>query len=352
MKKKLGVMLLVVALALVLILPAAPVVASTGSIVGLWHLDEGSGTIAADSSGYDNNGTVYGATTGVDGKFGKALSFDGVNHYVNAGGATSFDFTDKFTVEAWINGEAFQANYYDLIVFRGYNNWAFGVDRAKRLMFGEAAWNSYFSRQIYSDALSWTTGQWYHIAVVYDTVGKTADFYRDGVPVGVGKQSTDKLGITNSGNVTISYPHSVSFNGIIDEVRIWDGALTDTEIAYNYSLGDVGIDIKPGSDPNSINLGSKGVIPVAILSSADFDASTVDPFTITLADVAVKVKGKSGNAGSLEDVNDDGLLDLVVHVYTEGLALSAGDVETELHGETYGGMPIIGNDSIRIVPPQ
>lgn len=53
------------------------------------------------------------------------------------------------------------------------------------------------------------------------------------------------------------------FDGLIDEVRIWDEAVSDKEIAYNYSLGDVGIDIKPGSDPNSINPDSNGVVPVA-----------------------------------------------------------------------------------------
>jgi len=201
-------------------------------LVGLWSFDEGGdSTTANDSSGNDNHGEIYGANYFPDQWGGQALNFDGLTHYVDAGSDTSFDFAGKFTVEAWINGETFQSTYYDLVVFRGYNKWAFGVDRAKRLMFGEAAWNAYFSRQIYSDALSWTTGQWYHIAVVYDTVEKTADFYRDGVPVGVGNQSTDKLGITNSGDVTIGYPHSVSFNGTIDEVRIYDYALSPDMIA-------------------------------------------------------------------------------------------------------------------------
>ena len=204
-------------------------------LVGLWHFDEGSGTTAFDSSGNDNDGTLYNFVSPhgwVPGMFGNALSFDGADDYVNAGSDAGFDFTGKFTVEAWINGE-FEA-YYDLMVFRGYSNWAFGYFRTGRLMFGETAWNSLWTRHIYSDTLSWTPGQWYHIAVVYDTVGKTADFYRDGVPVGVGKQSTDKFGITNSGDVTIGYPHSVSFNGIIDEVRIWNTALTaDQLILYD-----------------------------------------------------------------------------------------------------------------------
>jgi len=54
----------------------------------------------------------------------------------------------------------------------------------------------------------------------------------------------------------------------------------------------VSIDIKPGSDVNSINLGSNGTIPVAIFSTVDFDATTVDPLTVMLADASVKVEGK------------------------------------------------------------
>lgn len=110
---------------------------------------------------------------------------------------------------------------------------------------------------------------------------------------------------------------------------------------------EVGIDIKPGSDPNSINLDSNGVIPVAILGSADFDASTVDPSTVLLGGSAARVKGKSGNAGSLEDVNNDGYLDLVVQVYTNQFEPGVG--MAELTGETYSGIPIFGTDSISIV---
>jgi len=207
---------------------------TAANLVALWHFDEDIGTIAHDST-ENNDGTISGASW-VDGNLGKALRFDGSADYVDCGDDASFNFVDnKFTVEAWINGDVFQAGYYDLIVFRGYNNWAFGVFHANRLMFGETGWTGSFSRQIYSDALSLTSGHWYHVAVVYDTAGKAADFYLDGVPVGVGKQSTDKPGINNSGIVTISYSNATGFDGIIDEVRIWDGALTAAQIDYSYA---------------------------------------------------------------------------------------------------------------------
>jgi hypothetical protein len=115
---------------------------------------------------------------------------------------------------------------------------------------------------------------------------------------------------------------------------------------------EVDIDIKPGSDPNSINLGSKGTIPVAILSTEDFDATTVDPETVELAGATVGTKGKSDRLmASIEDVNGDGRLDLVVHIETEELASIPGDTEAILTGLTYGGTPIEGSDSIRIVQP-
>ena len=93
-------------------------------------------------------------------------------------------------------------------------------------------------------------------------------------------------------------------------------------------------------------------MPVAILSTDTFDAATIDPLTVTLADSAVHIKGKSGNAGSLSDVDADGDLDLVVQIYTQELHLSEDAVEAVLEGNTFDGTLIQGSDSVRIVPPE
>lgn len=111
----------------------------------------------------------------------------------------------------------------------------------------------------------------------------------------------------------------------------------------------VQIDIKPGSDPNSINLGKEGVIPVAILATPSFDAATVDPLSITLEGGAVQLKGKSGNAGSLEDVDGDGDLDLIVQI--TDWTLSEGQTSAILQGKTKDGISIQGKDTIRVIPP-
>ncbi|MCK4348903.1 MAG: right-handed parallel beta-helix repeat-containing protein, partial [Thermoplasmatales archaeon] len=73
----------------------------SNGLVACWHFDEGSGSIAYDSSDNDNDGIIHGATwtTGVS---GKALSFDGVNDYVEVSDDDSLDITDAISIEAWI----------------------------------------------------------------------------------------------------------------------------------------------------------------------------------------------------------------------------------------------------------
>jgi probable HAF family extracellular repeat protein len=111
----------------------------------------------------------------------------------------------------------------------------------------------------------------------------------------------------------------------------------------------IDIDIKPGSFPNNINPKSKGKIPVAILSTKDFNAlSQIDLNSLTF--------GRTGDERSLafchasEDVNRDGLQDLLCHFYTEDTGFQCSDTEGILKGETKDGMPIQGSDSVNIVP--
>jgi len=133
----------------------------------------------------------------------------------------------------------------------------------------------------------------------------------------------------------------------------WD----DIHLTAVSPIRDVKIDIKPGSFPNSINPESRGKIPVAILSSPGFDAtSQVNPSTLTF--------GRTGNEQSLafcqgsrdddddeqfEDVNGDGLPDLVCHFLTRMAVFQAGDTEGILRGQLLDGSLIEGTDSVRII---
>ena len=118
---------------------------------------------------------------------------------------------------------------------------------------------------------------------------------------------------------------------------------------------EVDIDIKPGGNPNSINPKSKGKIPVAILSTPDFDASTqVENDSLTFGrtgdEESLHRRGNDEPNCDVEDVNDDGLRDLVCHFNTQDSGFQAGDTEGILKGQTGAGFPIIGTDSVAIVP--
>lgn len=107
---------------------------------------------------------------------------------------------------------------------------------------------------------------------------------------------------------------------------------------------EVDVDIKPGSFPNSINLKSKGNVPVAVLSDASFDATAIDPGTVVFANISPLPIGES-----LEDVNGDGLLDAVFHFETQDVNLKLDDTEGCLSGKTLSGEKFWGCDSVRII---
>jgi len=110
------------------------------------------------------------------------------------------------------------------------------------------------------------------------------------------------------------------------------------------------IDIMPGSNQNPINPGSNGLVPAAILSSETFDATQVDPTSVVLDSATVAVRGKGKSMAHEEDVNGDGLTDLVVQVETQSFADLGDGGTVELTGTTFDGQAIIGYDNIVVVP--
>jgi len=109
----------------------------------------------------------------------------------------------------------------------------------------------------------------------------------------------------------------------------------------------IDIDIKPGSDPNSINPFSKGVIPVAILGSAEFDATEVFVESLRFGPDGAEPTHPNGH---LADVNDDGFTDFVTHYKVKETGIALGDTEACITGEIPDGTPFEGCDDIRTVP--
>ena len=114
------------------------------------------------------------------------------------------------------------------------------------------------------------------------------------------------------------------------------------------------IDIKPGDEQNNINLKSNGVVPVAALTTDQFDAATIDPATARFA-------GAAPAQWSLEDVDGDGDKDVIFHFRTQELNLTEESTEATLTAQLTGQMTIMsaaqasggavvsGTDKVKIV---
>src|SRR6266704_2553630 len=106
----------------------------------------------------------------------------------------------------------------------------------------------------------------------------------------------------------------------------------------------VALDVKPGSEPSPINPGSQGVTPVAVLSSADFDASQMDE-----ASMAFGPGGAPAVHENYQDVNGDGRPDMVVHFSTPAARIACGDTQLTMTGRTGTGRKVEGTGAIQTV---
>jgi len=138
------------------------------------------------------------------------------------------------------------------------------------------------------------------------------------------------------GDCSGPYHYSTNTGGLGDEVSDY----VDYEPWW---CSEIEIDIKPGSDPNSINLKSKGVVPVAVLTTDEFDASSVDPSTVEFA-------GATPVRWVMCDVDGDSDKDMLFHFKTQELVdLDENSTEATLTGATNLGLPIEGTDVVNIV---
>lgn len=177
---------------------------------------------------------------------------------------------------------------------------------------------------------------------------------------GFGSNTT---GTTNNQSLAISATTQAcaagTYNVVLSVTDKDNGTGRDTmQLAVSYVA--VSIDITPTKTPNPVSLRQKGVVPVAILSSATFDATTADPSKITLGDEAgvdtpVAKQKKGTYQTSIEDANKDGRLDLVVF-FDNPTLLTNGDVHVGTSSLTLRGFlndgctNFRGTDAVVVVP--
>lgn len=203
----------------------------TSGLAAYWSMDEGSGSTAADSSGNGNNGTLSGPVW-TAGNRGGALSFDGTNDYVNAGNPAGLKLTGAMTLSAWIKIDTVSGNGR-IISKQGYTGsrgWSLNVEASGVGAFQIASNSSSLVTVNTSAALP--TGQWVHLAGVYEP-GTALRIYVNGVLSNSNSVSVPAAQYNSNLNVWIGARPSSEcyFDGDIDEVRVYNRALSDSEIA-------------------------------------------------------------------------------------------------------------------------
>jgi hypothetical protein len=190
-------------------------------LVGYWPFDEGSGTIAKDYSGNGNNGTLVNGPTWTTGKVGGALSFDGVDDYVNVNNVNPFQ--GNFTVALWLNFSQVNKSTDNAIVGNGTPTFNQGLHLGER---GGKAYFGFYNNDTAGNQ-SLVINRWYHITFIYDGAQKIyIDGSRDAIRSTSGYQSS--LLNTEIGRYPWAQGHLMK--GLIDEVRIYNRALSDAEI--------------------------------------------------------------------------------------------------------------------------
>jgi O-glycosyl hydrolase len=203
------------------------------SLVAAFGLNEGSGGGVTDASGMGNHGVIAQATWANAGKYGKALSFNGTNSWVTIPDANSLDLTTGMTLEAWVNPSALNSwetvllketgNELSYAVYADNNGNDSGGPRRPAVWVRQAG-TSYST----SGTAQLPLNQWTHLAATYD--GSALRLYVNGVLASTLARSgpiDTSTGVLRIGGNAVWGEY---FNGLIDEVRVYDNALSQSQI--------------------------------------------------------------------------------------------------------------------------
>jgi len=266
-------------------------------LVGYWNMDEGSGQTAYDGSQVGvNDGTLHGPkwTTGVRPLSGAArggggLSFDGVDDFVRVPNSPSVNVTGDITVEKWVRLD-FALATYGTTVHKEFQ-YTFTIRGDRFVSWADSSlWN--YAVFGYFD-IGLQLGVWHHIVVTKS--GSTVRIYRDGaervVRTGFGGALT-----STTNDVSIGAYHFTSrfLNGLIDEVRIYNRALSPAEIRYHYNRGG----------PVAHWKFDEGTAQTAFDESPNNNDGRLGTTTGVDAADPIWVEGKFGSALSFDGIND------------------------------------------------
>ena len=201
--------------------------AAAPGLVAAYGFDQGSGASVTDASGNGQTGTISGATWTPQGKFGSALSFNGINNWVTVASSSLLNLTAGMTLEAWILSTA-TSGTRDVIVKEGSNLDIYNL--YARNWRGRPESNAYIggSNRTAEGGVALPANVWTHLAGTYD--GTTVRLFVNGTQVAsaaiTGAIATSTGALRIGGNSM----WGEYFQGTIDEVRIYNRALTPAEI--------------------------------------------------------------------------------------------------------------------------
>ena len=195
-------------------------------LVAAYSFNEGSGVQTHDSSGQNNTGTIAGATWTASGRYGAALSFNGTNAWVTVADANSLDLTNGLTIEAWVN-PTIGSGWRSVVMKETSGGLAYALYSANNSSRPEGYVHTSSDMGVAgTSAVALNT--WTHLALTYD--GTTLRIYANGVLVKSG--SAPGLAATSASPLRIGGDSvwGEYFKGLIDEVRVYNRALSAAEI--------------------------------------------------------------------------------------------------------------------------
>ncbi len=200
--------------------PGDSVIYSSEGLVAHWKFDDGSGNTATDSAG-TNNGTLIGNPTWTGGRIDGALSFDGVDDYVVAAPVAALA-GDTLTAQAWICVSEYAGMWNPIMTQNAGNGYYFYVATGKPAFYLVAG--AGYVQAMSLEAIN--AEQWYHIAGTND--GSSLKLYVDG-QLKDSDNSTGFLGVNSNAYIGFEPSSSLYYNGIIDDVRIYNRAVGESE---------------------------------------------------------------------------------------------------------------------------